>query len=78
MILKPETLVLYVVVCGIQADRTHARSHLYQPINGTEQMNALTRAWSRDRQTAVLTNGNVPRAPGFFFHFEGPQLDVVK
>ena len=78
MILNPETLVLYVVVCGIQADRTHARSHIYQPINGTEQMNSLTRAWSRDRQTAVLTNGHVPRAPGFFFHFEGPQLDVVK
>jgi len=30
---------------------------------------------------AVLTNGHtghVPRAPGFFFLFEGPQLAVVK
>ena len=27
---------------------------------------------------AVLTNGHVPRAPGFFFLFEGPQLAAVK
>jgi len=27
---------------------------------------------------AVLSNGHVPRAPGFFFFLRGPQLAVVK
>ena len=40
----------------------------------------FTCSWA-PRARAVLTNGHnghMPRAPGFFFLFEGPQLAVVK
>jgi len=52
-------------VVGCTADAS-----LYKLYDGVPQnISALGRA--------VLTNGHVPRAPGFFL-FEGPQLAVVK